>query len=134
MPGVIIAVMSANEKQVAHWRSGADEEWDVALVLMDKGRTRHSLFFAHLSLEKTLKAHVCRATGDVAPRIHALLRLGELSGLKFDETQRELLAELDRYQLEGRYPELLDPPPSRAEADAELARAKELLEWLMSKF
>jgi hypothetical protein len=32
-----------------------------------RGRTRHGLFFAHLALEKTLKAHVCRATNENWP-------------------------------------------------------------------
>jgi HEPN domain-containing protein len=126
--------MTSVENQIRHWRDGSGEEWDVALELMDKGRTRHALFFAHLALEKALKAHVCRAMGVVAPRTHALLRLGELSRLAFSDAQRALLAEFDRYQIEGRYPETLDPPPSRAEADAELSRAKELLGWLMAKF
>jgi hypothetical protein len=61
------------EKQVAYWREGAAEDWLVAVELVDLGRTRHGLFFAHLALEKMLKAHVCRVTQDLAPRIHPLL-------------------------------------------------------------
>ncbi|NCO95976.1 MAG: HEPN domain-containing protein, partial [Armatimonadetes bacterium] len=49
------------EKQVAYWRDGAKEDWEVAQELVDRGRTRHGLFFGHLALEKLLKAHVCRA-------------------------------------------------------------------------
>ena len=62
---------------------GATEDWQVALELGDLSRNRHSLFFAHLALEKTLKAQVCRTTNDLAPRIHALLRLAEMTALKF---------------------------------------------------
>ena len=50
------------QKQVQRWRNGATEDWQVALELADLGRTRHSLFFAHLAIEKTLKAHVCQTT------------------------------------------------------------------------
>jgi HEPN domain-containing protein len=46
------------------------------------------LFFAHLALEKLLKAHVCRATRDLAPRVHALLRLAERAGLMLPEDWR----------------------------------------------
>ena len=76
------------------------------------------LFFAYLALEKLLKAHICRATADLAPRIHALLRLAERTGLAFSEEQRVLLARFDRYQVEGRYPDLLPAPP-----DQDVARA-----------
>ncbi len=48
------------EKQIAHWKRGALEDWEVAVELVDKDRYRHGLFFAHLALEKILKAHVCR--------------------------------------------------------------------------
>jgi hypothetical protein len=53
------------EKQIAYWRAGAAEDWQVAQELINLGRTRHGLFFAHL-LEKLLKAHVCRATRERA--------------------------------------------------------------------
>ncbi len=46
------------EKQIAYWRDGSIEDWQVAQELISNGRIRHGLFFAHLSLEKLLKAHV----------------------------------------------------------------------------
>ncbi len=61
-------------KQVAYWREGAVEDWEVARDLIERGKTRYGLFFVHLSLEKLLKAHVCRHTQDVAPRLHNLVR------------------------------------------------------------
>ena len=91
------------EKQVAYWRTGAAEDWQVAVELVNLGRTRHGLFFAHLALEKILKAHVCRTTRDVPPRMHPLLRLAERSELALSEEQRAFLAHFDRYQIEGRY-------------------------------
>ncbi len=50
------------EKQIAYWRKGASEDWHVAKQLVKSQQTRHGLFFAHLALEKLLKAHVCRHT------------------------------------------------------------------------
>lgn len=121
-------------KQIEYWRSGASEDWDVAVELVNAGRTRHGLFFAHLALEKMLKAHVCRTTGDLAPRIHALLRLAERTNLAPSEEQRLFLARFDRYQLEGRY-----PGPNRdwidlSTAQQELRKAQELFEWLSRQF
>lgn len=91
------------------------------------------LFFVHLALEKLLKAPICRATADLAPRIHALLRLAERTGLAFSEQQRILLARFDRYQVEGRYPDLSPTPPDQGAARAELKAAGELFEWLMPR-
>ncbi len=118
------------EKQITYWRDGAVEDWQVAGELINLRRTRHGLFFAHLALEKMLKAHICRATADLAPRIHTLLRLAERTGLAYSEEQRVFLARFDRYQIEGRYPDLLPPPPSPDVARTELKLAGELLQWL----
>ncbi|HPO10420.1 MAG TPA: HEPN domain-containing protein [bacterium] len=99
------------EKQTAYWKSGAEEDWEVACDLISRGKARYGLFFAHLALEKALKAHVSRVTLSVPPKTHTLLRLSELAGLALDSDRREFLAVFDRYQLEGRYPEMMEPPP-----------------------
>jgi|GEM_PF-6366911 len=46
-------------QQVEHWRKGAAEDWEVAKDLVKRGRIRHGLFFAHLTLEKLLKSYAC---------------------------------------------------------------------------
>ena len=121
------------EKQIAYWRSGALEDWEVARELVERGRTRHGLFFAHLALEKLLKAHVCRHTRDLAPRLHNLVRLAKLSGLLLDEAQIDLLAEMNAFGVEGRYPDVSIPPPSSDEAKDYLRRAEEVYRWLMKQ-
>jgi len=112
------------EKQIAYWRNGAKEDWDVAQELVQNGRTRHGLFFAHLALEKMLKALVCRQTSDLPPRIHNLVRLAELAALPLSQRQLDILAEMNASHIEGRYG---DSPssPSRAEAQAYMERAEE---------
>jgi len=122
------------QKQIQHWRNGAAEDWQVALELADLGRTRHSLFFAHLTIEKTLKAHICRVTNNLAPRIHPLLRLTELAKLNLSQEQLDFLARFDRYQLEGRYPDMLPPAPNIETTREELDQASEILQWLNAQF
>ncbi|MFQ6100877.1 MAG: hypothetical protein ACE5OS_06530 [Anaerolineae bacterium] len=39
------------EKQIAYWQAGATEDWEIAQELISNKRVRHSLFFAHLTLE-----------------------------------------------------------------------------------
>ena len=120
-------------RQIQYWRSGAIEDWEVAVELVNAGRTRHGLFFAHLALEKLLKAHVCRTTGDLAPRIHTLLRLAERTDLSVSEPQRLFLARFDQYQLEGRYPDMLPMAPDIETAGHELRQAQEMFEWLIQQ-
>jgi HEPN domain-containing protein len=121
------------EKQVAYWLSGASEDWQVATELIRRKRLRHGLFFAHLALEKALKAHVCRQTQDLAPRIHNLVRLAEIAQLQLDDKQIDVLAEMNAFNLEGRYPEMLTPEPTIEEARRYIRRAKEVYTWLMSQ-
>ena len=118
-------------KQIAYWRDGAKEDMEAARDLVVRGRTRHGLFFAHLALEKMLKAQVCRQTEDLAPRIHSLVRLAELASIKPDKEQLDTLAEMNAFNVEGRYPETLAPPPTQGEAERYLARAEEVFRWLI---
>jgi len=121
-------------KQIAHWRNSAEEDWSVAQDLVTRGKIRHGLFFAHLALEKTLKAHICKATGELASKIHNLVRLSEKAGLKLTDTQIDLLAEVSQFNIEGRYPEMLLPTPSREEADGYMDRIHEVLQCLNNLF
>lgn len=121
-------------KQIEYWRSGALEDWNVATDLVNQEKIRHGLFFAHLTLEKILKAHVCRVNNDIAPPIHNLLRLADRASLSLDIEQRDLLSEVIPFNIEGRYPELNLPTLSLAEAEKYLKKIGELLECLNSLF
>ena len=118
------------KKHIQYWLRSADEDWDIAQDLVDRKKVRHGLFFAHLALEKVFKAHVCRTTQDVAPRIHHLLRLAETTNLYLSQDHKAFLAEFDQYQLEGRYPENLLSPPTPGEAKQQLQEAGEIFQWL----
>jgi HEPN domain-containing protein len=127
-------IMLDVNKQIEYWRQGADEDWHVAAKLVKDGSGRHGLFFAHLALEKVLKGLVCRRTQDVPPRIHNLMRLSELAGLAPNDDQMELLADMNQFNLEGRYPESYALAPSPEEAARYLARSQEVLAWLTQQF
>jgi HEPN domain-containing protein len=121
-------------KQVGYWTQSAKEDWPVGVELVRGGRTRYGLFFAHLALEKLLKALVCRGTQELAPKIHNLLRLADMAGLQPSSDQRDALAEMNAFHVEGRYPESLSPPPTAEEASRYMTRAGEIFEWLMNQF
>jgi len=122
------------DKQVAYWRKSGQEDWDVALELISAKRTRHGLFFAHLAVEKTLKALVCRETKTFPPKTHNLLMLVNKINLPLSDEQKQFIARFDRYQMEGRYPDMLAPAPDEETAVAELNAAKDFLTWLAKKF
>lgn len=121
------------DKHISHWQSGAEEDFEVAEQLIRLGKIRHGLFFLHLTLEKILKAHVCHNSGDIAPRLHNLTRLAELSGITFQQEYADFLAEMNPFSIEGRYPEMWGPIPSREEADTLVQKTGEIFGWLKNQ-
>ena len=117
-------------KHIEYWKGGAEEDIAAAGSLLEKGHLRHALFFAHLAVEKMLKAHVTKATGKDPPRIHDLLRLVERAGLSPDNEQSKFLAYLQGFCLEGRYPDRWPEPPSRGKTESVLNDTREMLKWL----
>jgi len=118
------------EKQIDYWRVSSDEDIAAAKSLLEKGHLRHCLFFAHLAIEKMLKAHVTGRTKDVPPRIHNLIRLAEIASIKLDPQQEQFLREFGVYQLEGRYPDSEQVLLNVSIARMEISNATEILEWL----
>lgn len=122
------------EKFVAYWRDSAKEDWGACQDLARANRRRQALFFAHLALEKLLKAHVCRRTNAMPPRIHSLTRLAEIAGVAPNSRQLEILAEINRFNLEGRYPEDIEAiQVTKADVQYYLKRAKEIYQWLIKE-
>lgn len=117
-------------KQIEHWRTGSAEDWDVARELHATGKIRHGLFFAHLAVEKLLKALICQATGDLAPPTHNLVRLAALTNLSLTSEQIDLLAEVNSFNIAGRYPDTAVLLPSSSEAAEYMVSIGGLLEWL----
>ncbi len=120
-------------KHIFYWQESAAEDWQVAQDLLKTGRVRHALFFVQLTLEKIIKAHVCRVTQELAPRIHNLVRLAELAQLPLDERQRDILADLTSFSIEGRYPDIPIQIPTMDEAKEYMRSAGELYEWLKGR-
>ena len=122
------------DKQISYWLRSSMEDWTVAVELVGNRRIRHGLFFAHLALEKMLKAHVCKASGDLAPPIHNLIMLAEKAGLALTPSQLDLLAEVNGFNIQARYPDTLAPRPSLVEAKDYISRIGEVLQCWQSMF
>lgn len=120
-------------RQINYWQQSSNEDWEVAQELINNGRIRHGLFFAHLALEKLLKAFVCLHTKTIPPKTHNLLLLADKTALALSDGQKLFLARFDQYQIEGRYPEMLPIAPTQEKADQEIIAAQEFLLWLKLK-
>ena len=119
--------------QVEYWKAGAAEDLAAAESLLEQGHLRHCLFFAHLALEKMLKAHVVRITHDTPPRIHNLVRLAQWAALRPNNEQERFLRRFDLYQLEGRYPDVRQVLLNVDLARQELQGAMEIWQWLKTQ-
>ena len=121
-------------KQVEYWRVGSDQDWAVAVDLIQRGSQRHGLFFLHLAMEKLLKAHVCRVTNGFPPKIHNLLTLREKAGLTPSMDALELLGRMNAFCTVGRYPD--DPVMAsipQQTAQRYITEAGKVREWLLQK-
>lgn len=121
------------EQHISYWQDGAVEALAGAEVLVAGGKYTFGLFFMHLAVEKSLKALVVRATGDIPPRTHDLLHLAHLAQVELSPERAATIARFTLYNLEGRYPQATVSSPDHEEAIEELAVTKEMLRWLQPK-
>jgi HEPN domain-containing protein len=117
-------------RQTQYWVKSAEEDFEVGGQLVKAGKTRHGLFFVHLALEKMLKACLCKNQNETPPRIHNLIKLYQLAGLEADIERQDALGALNRFCLEGRYPEEWPVIPDIKEAQRYLKMAERIIEWL----
>lgn len=94
------------QKLIKYWSETAEDNHKTMFSLYRSKRYSACLFFGHLVLEKALKVLVIQQTKDFPPKIHNLLRLAELGTVKLTEEQSDLLAEVNEFNLEARYPEV----------------------------
>jgi len=118
-------------KQSKYWKENAKEDWEVALELVSNNRFRHGLFFAHLALEKIVKALVCKETQKTAPKINNLLQLSELANIDLIINQSDILAEINAFNIKGLYPDPLSIPLTKEETQVYIKNAEKVFAWLM---
>jgi HEPN domain-containing protein len=125
--------MSINvEEQVAYWQNGAREELDTAELLLNNNKVNQGLFWAHLAMEKALKALVTRQIQATPPFIHDLVRLADLAAIPLEDEKRAFLASCNRFAILGRYEvpqESLVTPDEVAETWDQI---KETVQWFLT--
>ena len=101
--------MPLNAKQISiivkYWKDSSDRDFETMKGLVRLKKYPESLFFGHMVLEKILKALVVKHTKEHAPRIHDLLRLSQLAGLKIKTQDEDYLDIINSFNIEARYPD-----------------------------
>jgi HEPN domain-containing protein len=121
------------KKQIDYWTKGAENDLMTADLLIREKRILHGLFFCHLVIEKVIKAHVVKTSGEVAPRSHNLIYLSEKTDLEFDDETEIFLGILMKYQLQGRYPDYNPVLPDILKVNEYFEKTKTLLKWIKER-
>ncbi|TVR75368.1 MAG: HEPN domain-containing protein [Marinilabiliales bacterium] len=121
------------KKQIEYWINSSEDDLETAGLLIRNQKILFGLFLCHLCIEKAIKAHVVRCTGNLPPKIHNLSFLIEKTDLALSESQLLLCDTLMFYQLEGRYPGYYPKIPSKIKSKDILNQTKDLFQWLKAK-
>jgi HEPN domain-containing protein len=124
------------DEHIKYWLNSAEDDLESAFVIFDSKNYHWSLFIGHLSLEKLLKAIYVQTTNNkVPPRIHNLLKLAEISNINLNQEQKEFFTDVNRFNVEARYPEFKDELRKIATEEFTikyLNKIKEHFQWLKS--
>ena len=100
----------AVREEALEWLRAAEDDLEDARVLLRSGRYAGAAFHAHQAAEKALKAAIIVARGELPPRIHNLLRLASILGVK-DEELLDYLRRLNPHYRIARYPDAANGVP-----------------------
>lgn len=93
------------KKLVKYWQETAAYDYDTMKSLFKSKRYASSLFFGHIILEKILKGLVVKSTKNHAPYTHDLVKLYKFAGMELDNDTKDLLYEINKFNIKARYPE-----------------------------
>ncbi len=94
------------EEIIKAWLESAERNITTARDLIRLKHYDWALFLGQLALEKLLKSVVTKAQNDSPPYTHNLVKLAELSNLKFSEEDLENLAQITKYNVQARYDDI----------------------------
>ncbi len=100
--------MMIKQDYINFWIEQAEDDW-TAVDTLFKGRNYlQSLFFANLVIEKLCKSlWIKHNQENVPPRTHNLILLLSSTPIELIDDRSEFMLSLNRFQLEGRYPDYL---------------------------
>jgi HEPN domain-containing protein len=98
--------MLTKQDYIKYWLDTAEKDFVVVESLFEGKNYVHSLFFAHLVLEKIIKAHWVKDNEeDIPPKMHNLVYLIKQTKFEYTQEQEDFLRTFNDFQLEARYPD-----------------------------
>ena len=122
------------EQHIEYWLSLAVHDIDVAETLFQNKKYDWCLFIGHLVIEKVLKAFYVKNKDEFPPKTHNLVRLAEDTSLFLSEEQKQFLMELNRFNIEARYPDYKQSfykLCTEEFTEEYFTKIKELYKWLL---
>jgi len=129
--------MTTKKEIVNFWKRRSADDRITAKALLKSKRYSACLFFVHIYLEKLLKALVVKKTGKPAPYVHDLLDLANIAKIELFEEQKELLREINTFNIRARYDDYKSEFYKKATKDYTakyFKLADKLYLWLEKKF
>jgi HEPN domain-containing protein len=97
------------QEHIIYWRDTAEKDWGAVRDMFKTRNYVHALFWAHMVLEKLLKAHWVKDNiGNHPPKIHNLPMLAQKTKLSLNNNYLIFLDKMNNLQLEGRYPDYIN--------------------------
>ena len=129
--------MKTKEEHIYYWMEQSKDDWDAVHILFEGKKYLQSLFFAHLVIEKLCKAAwIKNNEKNIPPKTHNLLFILSQTPFKLSDQQSEFLLTLNRFQLEGRYPEYITKMNSICDEKFTkdiINKTNEQRQWLIEK-
>jgi HEPN domain-containing protein len=98
--------MLSREDYIRYWKTTGNNSWEAGVYLMEGKRNPEALFMFCLASEKWIKANWVLDNVDLqAPRIHDLQSLTSQTDLLLEPELIDFLDTVNRWNLEGRYPD-----------------------------
>ncbi len=124
------------KKHIEYWLKSAAHDLEVADTLFQNEKYDWCLFIGHLVIEKVLKAFYVQDKKEIPPKIHNLIRLAENTGIPFTYEQLALLADINDFNIETRYPDLkfsFCQTCTKEFTERYFLKIKETYKWLLSQ-
>ncbi|MCK4662269.1 MAG: HEPN domain-containing protein [Bacteroidales bacterium] len=129
--------MMTKQEHIAFWLEQANDDWDAVSTLFVGKKYLQSLFFSHLVIEKICKAIWIKCNeSNMPPRTHNLIFILSQTDVILQENISEFLLILNRFQLEGRYPEYMTKMHNICNVEftkSIIEKTKKLRLWLIEK-
>jgi HEPN domain-containing protein len=129
--------LKTKQEHINFWIAQANDDWSAVNTLFQGKNYPQCLFFAHLVIEKICKAIWIKSNDqNVPPRTHNLIFLLSETPISLTEDRSEFLLNLNRFQLEGRYPDYLTKMHDICNEQftkSILETVTELRSWLLEK-